>query len=320
MAASLFSLLIFPGFLFLAVFGMAAEFADRKLYARFQNRQGPPWFQPAADFIKLAGKEEILPRAAAPVMFKLMPVAALAAVVTPFFSIPLWSANAVVSYPGDLIVILYLLTLPTVTFFLGGWHSTSLFATIGAVRTLTQLFAYEVPLFLALLAPAVLAQTWSVSGIVAFYEARPWLPFINILAFVVAIVAVQGKLERVPFDIPEAETEIVGGAFTEYGGRLLALFRMALDVELVVVCSLLAAVFLPWKLGTGAWGPGTSAIAGFVLYLVKVFFLIFLSALLRSIMARIRIEQMVNFCWKYVAPAALVQICINLILTGVMER
>jgi len=309
----LFSLLIFPGFLFLAVLGMVAEFADRKLYARFQNRQGPPWFQPAADFIKLASKEEIIPENAAPGMFKAMPLIALTAVITPFFSIPLWSTNAVLSFPGDLVVILYLLTIPTVTFFLGGWHSTSLFATIGAVRALTQLFAYEVQLFLALLAPAVLAQTWSVSEIASFYAAHPWYPFINIIAFCVAIVAIQGKLERVPFDIPEAETEIVGGAFTEYSGRLLALFRMAIDVELVVVCSLLAAVFLPW-------GLGLSAGLSFLLYLAKVFFLIFLSALFRTVLARVRIEQMVNFCWKYVAPAALVQICINLILSGVIER
>ncbi len=313
MAASLFSLLIFPGFLFLAVFGMTAEFVDRKLYARFQNRQGPPWFQPAADFIKLASKEDIVPEAAAPVMFRLMPLVAIAAVITPFFSIPLWSTNAVVSFPGDLIVVLYLLTIPTVAFFLGGWLSTSLFAAIGAVRALTQLFAYEVPLFLALLAPAVLAQTWSVSEISAFYAAHPWYPFLNIIAFAVAVTAIQGKLERVPFDIPEAETEIVGGVFTEYGGRLLALFRMALDIELVVVCSLLAAVFLPWGLGAGA-------VPGFLLYLVKVFFLVFVSALFRSIVARIRIEQMINFCWKYVAPAALVQICVNLILSGVIER
>ena len=313
MLGSFFSLLVFPGFLFLAAFGMAAEFADRKLYARFQNRQGPPWFQPAADFIKLCAKEEIIPEGAAGSMFRLMPLVALAAVITPILSIPLWNVNAVLSFQGDLIVVMYLLTIPTVTFFLAGWHSTSLFATIGAVRALTQLFAYEVPLFLALLAPAVLAQTWSISGIVQFYSEHPAYTLFNILAFAVAIVAIQGKLERVPFDIPEAETEIVGGAFTEYNGRLLAFFRMAIDIELVVVSSLLAAVFLPWGMELGA-------AAGFIVYLIKVFFIILISALFRSIMARIRIEQMVDFCWRYVAPAALVQICFNLLVSGVITR
>lgn len=310
---SLFSVLVFPGFAFLACAGMAAEYADRKLYARFQNRQGPPWFQPAADFIKLASKEDIMPENASPLMFKLMPLVALSSVLTAFFCIPIWNAQAVISFQGDLVVVMYLLTIPTVTFFLGGWHSTSLFATIGAVRTLTQLFAYEVPLFLALLAPAIMANTWSLSDIAGFYNTHPHLIPVNIIAFCVALVAIQGKLERVPFDIPEAETEIVGGAFTEYSGRLLALFRMAIDIEMVVVASLLAAVYLPFGLAYGG-------IAGFLFYIFKVFGIIFISALFRSVVARIRIEQMVEFCWKYVAPAALFQIFINLLLSGVVAR
>lgn len=313
MLSSFFALLVFPGFLFLALAGLLVEFADRKLYARFQNRQGPPWFQPAADFIKLSAKEDIIPENASPLMFKLMPLVALAASITPFFCIPLGSSTALLSFQGDLIVIMYLLTLPTVTFFLGGWHSQSLFATIGAVRALTQLFAYEVPLFLALLAPAILARTWSVSGIAAFYDAHPWYALANIGAFAVSIIAIQGKLERVPFDIPEAETEIVGGAFTEYSGRLLALFRMAIDIEFVVVASLLAAVFLPWDISN-------SPVLAFILYLLKVFAIVFVSALIRSVMARIRIEQMVNLCWKYVAPLALAQIFVNLVLSGVFLK
>ncbi|NMC63237.1 MAG: NADH-quinone oxidoreductase subunit H [SAR324 cluster bacterium] len=311
MLESLFSLLIFPGFLFLMFAGFLVEFVDRKLYARFQNRQGPPWYQPAADFIKLSSKEEIIPENASPTMFKLMPIVAIAAVVTPFFCIPLHNSTALMSFRGDLIVIMYLLTIPTVTFFLGGWHSTSLFATIGSVRALTQLFAYEVPLFLALLAPAILAKTWSVSEIAQFFNSSPWyFPLFNIGAFMVAIIAIQGKLERVPFDIPEAETEIVGGAFTEYNGRLLALFRMAIDIEFVVVASLLAAIFLPWT-------PKNMPFLAFGVYILKVFAIICVSALIRSVMARIRIEQMVAICWKYVAPIALVQILVNIILSGV---
>ena len=311
--SSIFYILVFPGFLFLALFGMLAEFADRKLYARFQNRQGPPWFQPAADFIKLSAKEDIIPENASPLMFKLMPIVALSAVISAFFYIPLWNTSALSSFYGDLIVVVYLLTIPTLTFFLGGWHSTSLFSTIGAMRTLTQLFAYEVPLFLALLAPAILAGTWSLSGIAAFYSAHPILSLSNVIGFAVAIIAMQGKLERVPFDIPEAETEIVGGAFTEYSGRLLALFRMAIDIEAIVVSSLVAAVFLPFGLNLGF-------VAGLIIYIIKVFFIIFISALIRSVMARLRIEQMVNFCWRYVAPAALLQIFISLILNGVIIK
>jgi len=312
MAMALFNLLIFPGFLFLCFFGLAMEFVDRKLYARLQNRIGPPWFQPFADFIKLAAKEDIIPEEADAVMFRLMPAFALTAVVTASFYIPLWGTQALFAFSGDLIVVIYLLTLPTLTFFLAGWHSTSLFSMIGATRTLTQLFAYEVPLFMAILAPALLANTWSLSAMTVFYHQHPAYAGFNAIGFIVALIALQGKLERVPFDIPEAETEIVGGTFTEYSGRLLAMFRLAIDIEAVVGAALIAAVFLPFGFGLGA-------VWGFVFYVVKVLSIVALLALLRTVLARLRIEQMVIFCWKVVAPAALLQLLINLILSGVLR-
>ncbi len=311
MATQLFYLLIFPGFLFLSAFGLFAEYADRKIYARMQNRIGPPWFQPLADFIKLLGKETIIPESADRRIFLLMPVFALTAAVTSFLYIPMWDTHALVSFNGDAIVVLYLLTIPTVTFFLGGWSSNSMYSTIGAVRSITQLFAYEVPLFMGILAPSLLAGTWSLSEISAFYNAHSWYWLVNLPGLAIALIAVQGKLEKVPFDIPEAETEIVGGTFTEYSGRLLALLRMALDVEMVVVASLLAAVFLPF-------GLGYAPITGFIIYLIKVFFIIFLMALVRTVLARLRIEQMVNFCWKYLAPAGLLQLVVCLFVKGVM--
>ncbi|MFA6549660.1 MAG: complex I subunit 1 family protein, partial [Candidatus Margulisiibacteriota bacterium] len=161
MMEALFSILVFPGFIFLSVLGLFAEYFDRKLYARLQNRVGPPWFQPLADFIKLLSKSEIIPEEADRRMFVLAPVFALAATATAFLYIPLWSASSLFSFQGDLIVVLYLLTIPTLTFFLGGWYSRSLYATIGAIRSITQLFAYEIPLLLGVLAPALLASSWS---------------------------------------------------------------------------------------------------------------------------------------------------------------
>ncbi len=311
MLLSLFQMFIFPGLLFLLIFGLVMEFADRKIHARLQNRIGPPWFQPFADIIKLCAKEDIIPGEAEPIMFKLMPVFALASVVTAFFYIPLGTTQALYSFNGDLIVVIYLLTIPTLTFFLAGWHSTSLFAMIGATRTLTQLFAYEVPLFMSILAPALLAGTWSLSEMAVFYDKHPAYAAFNIIGLCVALIALQGKLERVPFDIPEAETEIVGGTFTEYGGRFLAFFRMAINIEAVVGASLIAAVFLPFGFGLGAG-------LGFVFYLLKVLAVIALLALLRTLLARLRIEQMVIFCWRIVAPAALLQLLINLILSGAL--
>ena len=307
----IFAIVVYPGFLFLGVMGMILEFIDRRIYARLQNRAGPPWFQPLADFLKLAGKEDIVPDDAEPVWFKAMPVLALTAVVTAALYIPIGGPTAVFHFEGDAIVVVYLLTIPTFTFFLGGWFSSSLFSMIGAIRTLTQLFAYEVPLFMAILAPALLSGEWSLTKMALYYNEHPLYILFNLLGFAVAVIALQGKLERVPFDIPEAETEIVGGTFTEYGGRFLALFRMAVDIELVVGSSLLAAVFLPVNFGL-------TGIAAFVLYLVKLLIILFMSTAIRTVVARLRIDQMTDFCWKYVAPAALIQLLISVILNGVL--
>lgn len=311
MLHSLFLLLIFPGFLFLSIFGTYAEFVDRKLYARLQNRMGPPWFQPFADFVKLLAKEDVVPECAVPGMFRMMPIFALAATTTAFCYLPVWSTQSLYPFPGDVIVVLYLLTIPTITFFLGGWYSTSLFARIGSARGITQLFAYEVPLFMSILAAALLANTWSLTDITLFYSQHPSYAFFNIIGFAVSMLALLGKLEKTPFDIPEAETEIVAGSFTEYSGRLFAFFRLAIDIEMVVGAALLAAVFLPFGLTLGP-------IIGFILFIIKVLIVVGLLALIRTIVARLRIDQMINFCWKFMAPLALLQILINLILKGAL--
>jgi NADH-quinone oxidoreductase subunit H len=217
------------------------------------------------------------------------------------------------SFNGDVIVVLYLLTIPTMAFFIGGWYSTSLFAKLGSMRLMTQLFAYEVPLFMGILSAALLADTWSLFDISIFYHNNPLLIACNIIGFSVSVIAMMGKLEKVPFDIPEAETEIVAGTCTEYSGKLLAFFRMALDVEMVVGASLLAAVFFPFGLDLGL-----AARAG--IYIVKIFFIIALISLLRTIFARLRIDQMVKFCWKYMVPLGIIQLLINLTIKAVLIK
>lgn len=312
MLKALFLILIFPGFLFLFIFGLWAEYFDRKVYARMQNRVGPPWFQPLADMIKLLAKENLIPEEANELFFRWAPVVALTSVVTSFMYIPLWGTKALYSFNGDLVVVLYLLTLPTIAFFIGGWYSTSLFARIGSVRMISQLFAYEVPLLMAFLSPAIIANTWSISGISSFYKGHPLYILINLIALFVAMVAVQGKLEKAPFDIPEAETEIVAGGFTEYSGRLYAILRLTIDMELIVVASLIAAIFLPFGLGYGK-------IIGFALYLIKVISLVFIFALARTVLARLRLDQMIAFCWQYLVPLALIQVLINIMVMGLLK-
>ena len=309
----LFQILIFPGLLFLIIFGLVLEFIDRKLYARFQNRMGPPWYQPLADFIKLIAKEDIIPENADVRSFRVMPVFAFTAVVSAFIYIPVWGTDAVFSFKGDLIVVLYLLTIPTLCFFLGGWYSRSVYSMIGSVRTLTQFFAYEIPLLLAILASALFADTWSLSEMAAFYSRSPLYLLINSAGFIIALIALLGKLEKVPFDIPEAETEIVAGSFTEYTGRLYAVIRLTMDVEMAVGASLIAAVFMPFGL---QYGP----VIGFLLYLVKILLVIIFISISRSLLARFRIDQVITFCWKYVAPIAFLQMIISLFFKGILLR
>lgn len=312
MIETFFYILVFPGFIFLGFFALCAEYVDRILYARFQNRVGPPWFQPFADFIKMLGKEDIIPSMANPWMFTFAPLFSLAAAATAFMYIPLWKIQPLCSFQGDLIVVLYLLTIPTLAFFIGGWYSTSLYARIGSVRTITQLFAYEVPLFMSILSSALLANSWRLADIMAFYHEHPFYSFFNVIGFGVALVALLAKLEKAPFDIPEAETEIVAGWFTEYSGRLLAFLKLTVDVEMIVGASLVAAVFLPFGLGLGP-------LAGFFVYLIKVLFIVALLALLRTVLARMRIDQMIQFCWKYMVPLSLVQLFINLVIKGFLR-
>jgi NADH-quinone oxidoreductase subunit H len=311
MVMPLFSILVFPGALFLSVFALFAEFVDRKLYARLQNRVGPPWFQPFADFIKLLGKEEIIPCHANRRMFSLAPLFAFTAAITAFIYIPLWREEPLFSFGGDLIVVLYLLTIPTLAFFIGGWYSTSLFARIGSVRSITQLFAYEVPLFMSILSSALLANSWSLREITEFYGHHPAYCLFNIIGFGVSLVALLAKLEKTPFDIPEAETEVVAGSLTEYSGRLLAVLRLTLDIETIVCASLLAAVFLPFGLQVGP--------IGFIIYLAKVFLVVAILSLLRTVFARLRLDQLVDFCWKYLVPLTLFQLLLNIILKGILR-
>jgi len=268
-----------------------------------------------ADFLKLMAKEDIVPEKADKILFNLLPVVGIAAVSTAMLLLPLWNFDLAQpspnSFSGDIVVLLYILTLPTLIFFLAAWSSTSFFSTIGGARVLTMLFGYEVPLFLAVLGPAILAGSWRLAEIAAFFQGKPLFLLANIIGFVVAVICLQAKLERTPFDIPHAETEIVGGTFTEYSGKKLALFRLMTDVEMVVGSGLLAAVFL----GGFPGGP----ILGLVNFILKTLFVIFLLSLIRALTSRIRIDQVISFAWKYLAPLAVLQLLITILLKGFLR-
>lgn len=307
---SLITVFIFPGFLFLIIYSLIFEYLDRKLVARLQNRVGPPWYQPLADLLKLFGKEDIVTKTADQDVFSILPLISLAAVCTSIIYVPIWQTQAAFSFDGDLVVILYLLLIPNLVGFLAGRFSTSAFTTIGSMRLLTRIFSFEIPLFMAFLAPAILAESWSLSEIVAYYSTNPLQILFNLPALIVALIAAQGKLKRVPFDLSEAKTDIIAGAFSEYSGRLYAFFRLSSHAELVVISSIIAAIFLPFYISSPAIGMG--------LFILKTLVVLVILAVFRTVLAKVRIEQMMRLSWRYLVPLSILQIVINIVIRGVL--
>ena len=297
-------LLFFPGGLFVLIFGLLYEWADRKLVARLQNRIGPRWFQPLADVVKLLAKEEIVPAGVDARLFIGLPIVALAGALTAVLYVPLAGLTPAHSFPGDLIVTLYSLSLLTLCLGLAGSNTLDRFSLIGATRTLTQLFSYEAPFLLALLGPAIVAHSWQISEIGAYASTR-WLLLTQPIGFVVALIGLMGKLELPPFDAPEAETEIVAGALTEYSGRGLAMFRLGKGVELVVGLTLIAAFYL-------------GGLANPIDFFVKTLVLLLVVAGLQSLFARLRIDQTVGMWWRYGALLVLIQLLFTIVLQGVV--
>ena len=299
---ALLSMMFFPAGITLILSGMLYEWADRKLVARFQNRIGPRWFQPLADTVKLLTKEEIQPHGINSLLFYGLPIVALTGALTAALYAPILGLTPVYSFPGDLVVTLYLLSLLTMCMGLAGWNGSNRFSLIGATRTLTQLFAYEAPFLLALLGPAIVAGSWSIKEISTFAESH-WMIFTQPVGFFIALIGLMGKLELPPFDAPEAETEIVAGALTEYSGRGLALFHIGKSVELVVAVSLVTAFYLG-----GIGNP--------VFFLAKTLVIVLLMAMLQAMLTRLRIDQTVGMWWRFGALLALCQILILVLLKG----
>jgi len=300
---ALVTLLVFPVGLFLVLNGLVYEWVDRKLLAQFQNRLGPRWFQPGVDLIKLLIKEEIIPEGASRWLYVSLPMVALAGALTAALYVPLVGLLPTYSFAGDLIVTLYLLSLLSICSGVAGLNSADRFVLVGATRTLTQLFSYEAPFLLALLGPALAAGSWQISTVTA-YASHQLLVVLQPIGFVVAMIGLLGKLELSPFDAPEAETEIVAGAMTEYSGRGLALFRLARNIELVVGLTLIAAFYL-------------GGISNPLDYLLKTLLLLFVLSTVQALFTRLRIDQTVGLWWRYGALLALAQLLLVVIGRGI---
>ncbi|HEX3050183.1 MAG TPA: complex I subunit 1 family protein [Aggregatilineaceae bacterium] len=297
------ALLIFPGGICILLLGMVYEWVDRKLVARLQNRMGPRWFQPMADTVKLLAKEEVVPSGIDSNMFLALPVIALAGALTSVLYVPIFGLDPSYSFNGDLVVAIYMLSLLTISTGLAGANTLDRFSLMGATRTLTQMFSYEAPFLLALLGPAIVAGSWEIKTINDYASSHTWFMFTQPIGFIVALIGLMGKLELPPFDAPEAETEIVAGAMTEYSGRGLALFHLGRGVELVVGLTLAAAFYFG-----GVGNP--------LLFLGKTLLLLVGLAGVQSLMTRLRIDQTVGLWWRYGALLVLVQFLVLVLVEG----
>jgi len=284
--------------------GLAYKGLDRKLAAQMQGRIGPPLRQPFFDVVKLMVKQNVVPEHAVGWLFNLMPLVALAAVATLLFYVPLGGFAPLLGGYGDLVLVLYLLALPSLAMMVGGFAASSPYATIGAQREMVMLMSYEFPLAIALVGIAwrlsvVLPAGTSVFSL-GILAANPlWgsvgpLGIVGLALLLGALLMVTpAELSKIPFDIPEAETEIAGGILAEYSGRNLALFYLADAVKMVAMGALVVALFIPYGLAAplGLSGVGGAAL-DVVFFLVKLFVVIFLSVIVvRVAFARLKVNQ-----------------------------
>lgn len=281
----LFNYVIFPGFLFSSVIGLFVTWVDRKVTARVHWRVGPPWYQPYADFLKLLLKETIIPEGSSSVLFLTGPL--LGVVAMSIFAVMLFNMNMDPSrtFVGDLIVMVYLLALPPIGIILGASASKNPLASIGASREMTQYFAYELP-FLFALAIVIIKSGGSIKfgEIIMAQQAAPFLYSISgVIAAVVILLSIQAKLSFVPFDIPEAEQEIMAGPYIEYSGVALAMFKIGRAMMFFL---------LPVFLISLLWGGFNNWWA-----ILKFLLIVVLIVLIKNTNPRLRIDQALKFFW-----------------------
>lgn len=290
MAVNLFYFLVFPGLLFVAIAGGLLSWFDRKISARVQFRKGPPVLQPFYDFFKLLlVKETILPKRGSPLMFLLAPVFSVfgAVMAGVFILLPLFKITS--GFRGDLLVIFYLLTIPSFSYIIGSLASGNPLAAVGGSREMKLILSYELT-FLLFIAGIIMkcGQQFDLNSIIQTQQAgAPFIGSISgVLLFIVGIFCVQAKLALVPFDIPEAEAEITEGIFIEYSGSSYAMIKLTKYIMLFILPSLLVALLMG-----GFRLDGINILWS----ILKVLGIVLLLTLIRNTNPRIRIRQAVNF-------------------------
>ncbi len=299
---SLFSYLIFPGFIFSACVGLLAGWFDRKVSARLQWRVGPPWYQNFMDIIKLSGKEVILPKGSQ-LTFLLSPYLGLVAVVLVATGLGRSIISPLESFSGDLIVVLYLLTIPAIALIIGASASRNPLASVGASREMKLVLSYELPFILSIIAVIIKSKGAIRIGQIITYQSIFGSTFFSIsgvLSFLVIIFCMQAKLGLSPFEISEAEQEIMGGTLIEYSGLPLAVFRLTKAVMLYTLPLFVIILF---------FGRDLSPLFLIAKYLV----LILIIVLIKNTNPRLRIDQALRFFWRIPTALGIVAIIVALL-------
>lgn len=293
---------LFYGFLFTAVIGLLASWIDRKVTARVQYRVGPPILQPLIDIVKLLGKETLIPKGASQTTFLMAPVVGFSSVI--LVSTLLWvnNINPARGFLGDLIVAIYLLTIPSISIIMGGFASRNPLASLGASREMKLILSYELPFILAVLVPVIKSNFSIRIGEILGFQAQNGVftgTISGFLAMLVTILCMQAKLALVPFDIPEAETEIVSGPLIEYSGPALAIYRLMKNMLLFTLPFFLIILFMG-----GLRYDGIHLFNGILKYIG----LVALITVIRNTNPRVRIDQAVRFFWGPVTVLAIIAV------------
>jgi len=299
--------LVLYGVILTAFIGLVASWIDRKVTARIQYRVGPPFLQPFRDIMKLLGKETLIPAGSSKAVFILAPMIGFASVAVA--STILWvnSSASQSGFLGDILVVIYLLAIPSICIMIGGFASGNPVARIGASREMKLLLSYELPFILAVLVPIIKSGFSLKLGEILTFQTQNGafaLSVSGILALIVFVLVMQAKLAFVPFDIPEAETEIISGPFTDYSGTSLALFKLMKNMLLFTLPFFLVILFL------GGFHLNGIRILYSVLKYIAILVVI---TVIRNTNPRLRIDQAMKFFWGPVTAVAVVAVIFALL-------
>jgi len=290
-----FNYFIFPGMLFALAAGILASWIERKVTARVQWRVGPPLLQPLYDILKLFIKENVIPENASTMTFVLAPVIsfAVAALVATFAGLPAFYPSS--GFSGDIFVVMYLLMIPSLALIMGGAASANPLASLGSSREMKLILSYELVFWISIAVVIVkTGGTISIAGIMSHTTAPQALSPSGAIAFILALLSMQAKLGRVPFDVAEAETEITSGPYIEYSGPLLGFFKMSQYILLVALPLFVSEVFL-----------GRANVVKYVVLLVVI-------VLIENTNPRLKITQCLKLFWFILSPLCIIALILAL--------